>query len=261
MFTLKAQFASGKLPRPVNAPSERTSDAVLAILREARDAGIHSLTRTVLMKLVYLLDTFVAEEADGAQRWTDLSWRFHYFGPYADALLETLSTLEARSFIDVKQPEETGKDFLLYSLADWKQARSLEQLGVPRDPRMRLAQAIREYAFSLPKLLNFVYFHTDPMEDALPGEQLDFSKCRKVRYKEDVRPLKGDQLSPQKVARARELLSALTKRHAEAIAKGTIGGEPVCDEELVRALSVGDSEPVDGRETVTAALNLSRRGS
>jgi hypothetical protein len=198
----------------MTSPANRRADTILGILREARDAGINRLSKTTLIKFIYLLDVFVAEETDGVERWTDLPWRFLHFGPFAPEAVDTLTALETKAFLEIEEGDREGKDFVLYRLSDVVRAPSLEAIGVPGEPRRRLQQAIRDYAFALPRLLNYVYLRTTPMEFAFPGDDLSFVNCRKLRYKDDIRPLKLKRPSSEAEARLRDLFGKMEARHS-----------------------------------------------
>jgi len=240
-----------------SSSGDRRAVTVLAILQEARDAGINQLNKTTLVKFIYLLDVFVAEEHNGAQRWTDYPWKFLHFGPFASEILETLDSLVAKASIDVEERGSEGKEFVLYGLPHERPARSLAAIGVPDSARLRLQPAIRGYAFDLPNLLNYVYFRTAPMEDAHPGDDLSFASCRKLDYRNDIRPLTLIQPAPDKVARLRDLFERLERRQRDRVS-GELPDQ-TRDEEFENALRVGENETVAGEETIRTHLELPRR--
>lgn len=172
---------------PSSSSSPGTA-AILAILLEAQQAGVSKITRTALMKYLYLLDLYMAEESQG-KTWTGTAWRFHHFGPYAQALADEIDILSGRSLIQEFGGGGTSKDYMLYSLGEWSTAKTLSALGFSAYIRDSLARDIRSFANDLPSLLNKVYFRTEPMAKASPGDTLDFSECERLAFS-SVKPIK-----------------------------------------------------------------------
>ncbi len=191
-------------------------DTILALLSEAREAGIQRLTRTALVKYVYLLDVYVAESNAGKTKWTDLEWVFLHYGPYSAALVGCLDELESQSFIEKEERSASDRDFILYSLGERVGRSSLTSIGVDTNVAIRLKQALRDFAYSLPKLLEYVYFATTPMERAVPNQRLSFEKCRTVSYKEEIRPLKLVSPDKRQIARMKQLIEGIRKRNIAA---------------------------------------------
>src|SRR5438132_7701621 len=108
-------------------PNQITEEALLAILREVRDAGLPPVTRTALVKYLYLLDYTSAQESGGA-RWTPVRWRFLHFGPFDGAVADSIDGLVRLGAIEEQRSSSTKKDYCLYKLAAWKQAKSLSDL-------------------------------------------------------------------------------------------------------------------------------------
>lgn len=143
---------------------------------------------TALMKYLYLLDVYMAEATEG-QTWTGAQWGFLHFGPYATTLANEIDTLAQRSLIQSFSGGGTGKDYILYTVGEWSTAKSFEALGFPSEVRQKMATAIRQFANNLSDLLDMVYFRTEPMRDAKPGDALDFSGCQRLSFS-SIKPLK-----------------------------------------------------------------------
>lgn len=234
------------------SPQNRTPEAcLLAILSLAMEADIKSLTRTELVKYLYLLDVYVAEETSGTT-WTEVEWQFYHYGPYATAVASSLDGLVNKSFVQEVPIQSNTKDGFLYSLSDWKSTNSFEGFDeLPKGAVIKLKQAIRDFDKQLPKLLNFVYFKTEPMSVARPGEVLDFSMCRKFEIS-SVKPIAMKPIN-------REKAKLLKQKHAESIAKKNEklsqivwGGE--YDEVYFQALAEPEGHPLElglrGRATI-----------
>lgn len=180
---------------------------ILALLREARDAGVGGLTTTAVIKYVYLADYFNAKHTDGAT-FTNLKWQFLHFGPYAPAAQLALEQLVDMSRVQEEQRGGTERDYYFYSLGEWSNALSLEALGVSQAVRLRITQALRDFKGNLNALLNFVYFHTEPMQEAQPEDYLDFSACLKDVYAE-LKPVQMRVLPNEKVVAFRKRIAEL----------------------------------------------------
>lgn len=234
-------------------------DAVLGVLIEARSAGISGITRTSLVKYIYLLDTFVAEEKSGASTWTGLEWKFHHFGPHAVALIDCLDWMEKHSFLDRDERSSAeGKDFILYHAPQRADIKSLAALGIPANVISRLAQVLRDYAYSLPKLLDFVYFRTTPMADARPQETLRFDACRRANYKEDIRPVSLSVPDKKKIERMRELLAVVRQQNG-ALGRAELSNA-IYDDYYAQALQGSDGTELRvATDSIVATLQFPTR--
>lgn len=221
------------------------SAAILAILLEAEQAGVGKLLRTTLMKYLYLLDVYVAEETEG-QTWCETSWGFHHFGPYSAVLADEIDRLADRSLIQTVSGGGAAKDYFLYSLGEWSTAKSFETLGLSSNVRLKMSGSIREYRNSLPDLLNTVYFRTAPMANARPGDDLDFSDCRLLSFS-SIKPIKMKPIDSKASAQLLRRLEAraLAKKHmiGKVVWEGPYddvysqGIAELCGEPLVAGLS------------------------
>jgi len=198
------------------AAGRPTDEAILALLHEAKEAGVPSVTRTGLVKYLYLLDYATAQELNG-KTWTSVRWRFVHFGPFDGTVADAIDGLVARSAIAEQKSSSPKKDYYLYQLADWKEAKSLAELGVSAHARNTVANAIREYAQDLTALLRYVYSKTEPMVNASPGDVLDFSGCAKVDFR-IFKPMPRKALDPKKVATVKALLeNEYSKRYTATV--------------------------------------------
>jgi len=191
------------------------NNLILAILQEARSQGIGSMLRTTLVKYLYLLDVYSAEETQGTPV-SGVEWQFLHFGPFSTAVAETLDDLAAQRilFADKRESKDGDKEFVLYSLTD-KNVPNLRELGIAGRIQLHVQADIKRYGRDLPQLLDYVYFRTMPMADAQPGDILDFSHCSKIRL-EDVRPVEMCRLRPKAIkttrGKLRDLIEARKSR-------------------------------------------------
>lgn len=185
-----------------------TSDAVVAILHEAKQAGVGKLTRTALTKYLYLLDYWMAKETNG-KTYLGVDWKFYHFGPYSESIASHLDWAGAQASINKVDVSKQDKEFTLYSLSDYARPKTFEAIGLPKDVGMKLVQAIKAFAGDLTGLLNFVYFDTEPMDGAKPGNVLEFQNLSRTNFKKDVQTIKISIQNDQKAKRIQSLLSKI----------------------------------------------------
>jgi len=131
-----------------------------------------SFGKTKLVKLLYLIDLEFYRLY--SRKLTEFEWIFYHYGPYAYAIDDVLKQLDLDIPQDVvvtaaghkanifKFPKHLNTEFedLLSSSQKSVVDRILNEWGTEE----------------LNPLLSYVYFHTEPMQDAQRSETLDFSK-------------------------------------------------------------------------------------
>ena len=125
--------------------------------------------KTRLVKLAYLVDLAFAQA--GAERVTDLDWRFHHYGPYATGIEEALDSLVAsKALRPVKPRTAADRPAYLYRA-------TFPPAGLLGSQLRRVTDEVvaRWGAAELDDLLNHVYFETAPMRLAVRGEKLDLT--------------------------------------------------------------------------------------
>lgn len=226
------------------------SAAILAILLEAEQAGVGKLLRTTLMKYLYLLDVYMAEESQG-QTWCGVTWGFHHFGPYSTALADEIDRLAELSLIQAVSGGGTTKDYFLYTVGEWSTAKTFETLGFPSNVRIKLLNAIREFRNSLSALLDTVYFRTEPMANARPGDDLDFSECRRLSFA-SIKPLQMKSIDSKASVLLLKKLEERAAAKKQAISK--IIWEGPYDDVYSQGIAELNGEPLEaglsGRATI-----------
>jgi Antitoxin SocA-like, Panacea domain len=152
---------------------------------------------TRLVKLLYLteLEYFRRKR----ERLTDLVWKFYHYGPYPPALESVLGNPDIETL-------------------QWKGGKSSRQLVKDEDAFMEahadeelealIGQLVKEWGDAdLNRLLDYVYFETEPMQGAKRGEILDISRV--VSAKAEKLRLHLDAV------RLKELRSRLSERAKE----------------------------------------------
>jgi hypothetical protein len=165
------------MPWPERRPPN-LEELILYVVGRSRDRGA-TLTRTKLVKLVYLIDVARAEGL--GRTLTGLRWRFLHYGPYAAELGSTLEELEGREAI-------FGGSFGEATL--YRGARDVPDAdNWPASICMSVDRVVDDWAGAeLNKLLDYVYFHTTPMRGAKRGEELDFSSVERERPHPKLEP-------------------------------------------------------------------------
>lgn len=187
---------------PLFRNTEPDLRAIIAyIVARARDRSI-TLNQTKLVKLLYLVD--VESVANRARPLTGLRWVFFHYGPYALELPETLAKMEGSEVIT-----QSYGDATLYRAApnapsgdDWVASTRRTVDGV----------LDRFAPLDLNDLLDYVYFHTGPMIDAVRGDNLDLSRAREYAEPRRRPPLKPPDVSADLRKRRGEWLKSSQRR-------------------------------------------------
>jgi hypothetical protein len=144
------------------------------VVSELQDMGA-SFGKTKLVKLVYLID--VENYRIRGEKLTGVNWVFYYYGPYITDIDDTLRKLDL--YIAEEETTTATQHRVFVYKGHWdaekaflEETSSLEQSLVKR--------VLKKWALEdLNPILSYVYFHTEPMQDAERGDILDFSKIRR----------------------------------------------------------------------------------
>jgi hypothetical protein len=137
------------------------------IYRQSDRYKIYPPAVTRLVKLLYLADIEWRKRHDG-EPLANLTWRFLHFGPYAVELAEPLGGPEMEI-----QETQGGKQFRRFTFSE----DDLSHTEVPEELSSIIGLLVKRWGDAdLNSLLDYVYFDTEPMENATRGAILDFSK-------------------------------------------------------------------------------------
>jgi hypothetical protein len=175
-------------------------------------------------KLVYLVECEYA--AWESKRLTDLDWRFWHYGPWS----QTLDTILKTDFHEPPEKEgETGNLIPVHWEPPEFDQPQLKLKDVAAEGVL-LRVLDRFAAMPYPELLDYVYFETRPMQDAVKGQSLDFGGIPKPRRFVD----------PASTLQAK-VFSQLQERFAQLQEiPGTSGPDNDQDIELLRLLAAMD---------------------
>jgi hypothetical protein len=181
------------------------------IVCQATEVGA-SLSPIRVVKFLYLADLYHARENKG-ETLTSWPWKFVYFGPYCSESITALNEAVDNGLIDAKSFESKydEKDRFLYSCRPENGSDVASQLTIYIWSSLK--DAIRKWADDTPGLLDYVYYDTEPMEDAKRGDLLDFSKAR-LPIK--LPKLEMKKISKSKAEKAKQLISALREQYRES---------------------------------------------
>lgn len=214
---------------------------IIAILSEAKSQDASSVLRTALVKYIYLLDVYTAEETNGSI-FSGLDWQFVHFGPYAASMSQAIDALSASGAINeyTNSREGDGAGYSIYSLKASSKVVNHKELGISAGVWLRLSSDIRRYKNSLPKLLDYVYFETTPMKGAVPGSTLDFNDCEKL----SLRRVEMTSLPKKKIRKTLDKLRAMIEEDKQAISSSPFKAA-LYDDAYFEAMAIADAEPLD----------------
>lgn len=151
-------------------------------------------TKTKLIKLLYLID--VESVRDSRQRLTSLDWIFHLFGPWTREYDTLLLEMEQDGLIQLRN-EYGGREATFVNPI---QLVDIGKLSIPITTCLAARQIIERWATEpTRKLLDYVYFETEPMENPIRGERLDFRSVKPRNQVPAYRPAKST--APEKTVR------------------------------------------------------------
>jgi uncharacterized phage-associated protein len=208
----------------VNKNIENIRKAIVYFLKRAEEDHF-SVGKVRITKLLYLLD--VEYYRDNSTIFTGFNWIYYKYGPYTAEIDEVLSQ------IGIKLEEEaftSKKSIKRLMVSELVSAYSVDTHIENYLHRIWTAWGME----SLPRLLDFVYFETEPMLDVKRGEQLDFSKVIK---KEIPRKIKW---SPEK----QKKLQAIGRSIREKLTKITLPASPQFPKETTAILKIWDEDEV-----------------
>jgi hypothetical protein len=149
-------------------------ELVLAVLTRIEEQE-GSANRTKLLKLLYLAD--IEHFRAAGETLTGFDWIFYLYGPWTPEYDDLLKQLEAEAAIRLEPWAGIGIEGERIVAA---QRVPLERVIVSTDVFFRTRRHIDTWADrGVPRLLDYVYFETEPMQGAVKMDRLDFRKVSK----------------------------------------------------------------------------------
>lgn len=211
------------------------SDLIAAVASAIREFG-GAPTKTKILKLLYLLD-IESYRKTGATL-TGFDWKFYRYGPWAQSYDEALQSAAQQNKIIINAREfDEGATFInpVSKLA-------LSQV-FPNAVQELTAKRIIETWATRPtvELLDYVYFHTAPMRDAVRNEPLDFSTLAREEKLAHYTGIKSQLNEKEKQQKRAALLKTLASVSSASIKP--LDPPPNYDEEYRAALAKLESDP------------------
>lgn len=205
-----------------------------------QNGAVLSVLRVV--KFLYLVDLFYARENSG-RTFTGWPWAFVHYGPYCREAMQAIDAAKRSGLIIplTFESKYDGEEHEAYR--GYLDIGSEIEESLPIFVTSPLKAAIKRWADDTPRLLDYVYFETEPMRNAHPGQRLDFSRAHRPIIEKGVKML---SLPKDKLRMARERVDMLRlKYQKEAVAHETqIEAEPR-DDEYLKVLMTLDGEPLE----------------
>ena len=233
---------------------QKTEAVILAILNLSRSEGRTKILRTVLMKLIYLLDVYSAETNPEKETFTGLEWKFYHYGPFSFEAADVIDSLAMRGMLSeeiIEAEFRDDKEYKLYSIPDYSSPKNLTELGVPSRVKLNLSADMKRND-TLSSLLDYVYFKTAPMISAKPGDILSFKNCEKLNVA-DFKPLEMKPLNKKKLAENKRRLRELIDQRKNQSQLSFAGA---CDEVYEKSMAALDGEPLPTGIKGKATLNI-----
>ena len=167
-------------------------DYIIDRVRNEQDDS--HIGNTQLVKLIYLVD--VLHWRRHGERVTDLQWLFYHYGPYAYEVQELVNrkNLSADYWTGGSFPFQAFGSSVKRTVDD-----VIERWGL----------------LGLNQLLDYVYFETEPMENAKRGDTLDFSKILPEQPEPNIKPF-TQNFDPNWVQSMRQRLQKRTEARKAA---------------------------------------------
>ena len=171
------------------------------------------LTKTRLVKFLYLLDLYNAQSEK--QTFTGWPWAFVHYGPYCRESTDAIDRAEAAGYLAARSYESKfgNDDFKLYGPGGLLREDEAEEVQreLPMFVWSNLSAAVHQWHDDTFGLLDYVYFHTGPMQEARPGENLSFEGEDKIDYAQ----FKPVEMIPLSKAKKKALRGIIDKMKAE----------------------------------------------
>jgi len=163
--------------------TDPTQNLIVALINAIRERG-GSPTKTKLLKFLYLAD--LSSYRAAGKTVTGFDWIFFHYGPWTyeyDQVLSEMQHLISSERVPLLQDEGEAEIFETSEVVD------LEEVLPSYEAVHELDLALDAFANrSLAEILDYVYFETEPMEDAIRDSELDFSKVEVGRRVRSYRP-------------------------------------------------------------------------
>ena len=199
-----------------------------AIVAQVVERGGY-VTKTKLLKLLYLLD--VEYFRSHRQTFTGFNWKFFHLGPWAREFDSVVDDLVREEILIESTSTKQDYDTKFFRAAESHDTRGLFTNFGDESLLRGILNTWSEATTG--EILDYVYFHTEPMERGVRNEPLDFSSVNQEQPEKYVRP-KSDISDKEIRKRRRDFQQKLAERNSPR--PGFKFTAPRYDEEFERAL-------------------------
>jgi len=211
-------------------------DLVKAILTRVQEKDGYT-NKTKLFKYLYLID--IDHYSHTGELLTGFQWVFHLYGPWSQDCEKLYSELRRSGEIHVTPGNRP--DF------DTEFLKSSEPVDLDEiTDRFDLSLAVRRIVDTwsdkrLGEMLDYVYFHTEPMEGAEKGRPLEFSKIERISVAQSTIAF-GTQ-APNKTKAIKHMRQNIADKKARLSTAGRATFTPFTyDEEYFEALRIMEED-------------------
>jgi hypothetical protein len=163
---------------------------VPGIVTHVVDSGGY-VTKTKLLKLLYLVDVeyYRAHRAT----LTGFDWKFFHLGPWAGEYDRVIDDLVSGGDLIERIGSKSDYETKFYHVAEPKE---LGKLFPTSSDEFTVRRVLNAWgSASTGEILDYVYFHTEPMENGVRNQPLDFSSVRQDLPEQYARPSSGTSAS------------------------------------------------------------------
>lgn len=191
------------------------------------------VNKTKLFKYLYLIDLEHYRRTGGSL--TKFAWIFHHYGPWAQECESFYSELRHQSEIRVRPGSRPDLETEFVHSSEPKELEDvIDEVGL----ELAIRRIVDKWADQpLREMLNYVYFHTEPMEDAERGKVLDFSKAERHVPQP---PLRREAPAKALVQRMRKAIAE--KKSASVPLRPSVFTPPPYDDSYFEALQVMEKD-------------------
>jgi hypothetical protein len=188
----------------------KLKELVLAIVSLVTERGV-KVSKTKLLKLLYLFD--IEWYRTHQDTFTGFNWKFYLLGPWTDEYDPMLDKYDGNGLEREKTKDAYGTEFIKTD-----ETIRLRDLFQTRDEERILEDMIRTWAkVPTEEILDYIYFRTEPMDEAIRDKPLDFGKVSTApprKYRRTKSGLSKQQLNAIR-DKASERLEAVRQRERE----------------------------------------------
>jgi hypothetical protein len=217
--------------------NQATKPLITAIATVAKEKQVY-LSKTKLLKLLYLFDVEYFRRHRAT--FTDFGWKFFHLGPWTNEFDTVLEELVRDDILVPRQSSRPDYDSISYLPVEDQDVEGVlpnvhDELAFKKVLNVWLERPLGE-------ILDHVYFHTEPMENAVRNTPLDFNVIPGQQPERYIRS--ASQTMPRDASRIRRAFNErLTELRANQGMTTDSFTPPRYDEEFYQAMAKLETDP------------------